>query len=136
MYHDEMPPRVPLSMQKEFKQIKNMVIAEAMGLGGIEPDFGIEPELTEPHIDEDIAQAEDAPDMDDGPAKQSSPDLFMATTRLFKQLGRIFEQQQQQLGAQMGHIDRKRMRALREKKIAQGHARGDHEPKQGGIYGS
>ena len=32
-YHDEMPPRVPLSAQKEFKQIKNMVLAEALKLG-------------------------------------------------------------------------------------------------------
>ncbi len=32
-YRDEMPPRVPLSNQKELKQIKNMVIAEVMDLG-------------------------------------------------------------------------------------------------------
>ncbi len=59
-----------------------------------------------------------------------NPDLFMATTRLLRQLGGIFEQQQHQLGGQAAHIDRKRMRVLREKKLAQGHARDDHEPKQ------
>ncbi len=63
-----------------------------------------------------------------------NPDLFMATTRLLRQLGRIFEQQQQQFGGQAAHIDRKRMRVLQEKKLAQGHARDDREPKQGSIH--
>ena len=52
-----------------------------------------------------------------------NPDLFMASTNLLRQLGKIFEQQQQQLGGQAAHIDRKRMRILREKLVMQGHAR-------------
>ena len=52
-----------------------------------------------------------------------NPDLFMASARLLQQLGKIFEQQNHQLGEQAMQIDRKRMRILREKKIAQGHAR-------------
>ena len=34
MYADEPPPLPPLSRQKQFKSIKNMVIAEAMKIGG------------------------------------------------------------------------------------------------------
>ncbi len=33
-YKDELPDPLPLSQQKEFKSIKNMVIAEAMNIGG------------------------------------------------------------------------------------------------------
>ena len=45
-YTDEMPKRVPLSQNKEFKPIKNAVIQEAMNLvlGQIPDDDSIEPE--------------------------------------------------------------------------------------------
>jgi len=62
-----------------------------------------------------------------------NPDMFAAATRLLRELGKAFEQQHQQLGGRAMQIDRKRMRVLREKKIAQGHAHDDHEPKQGGA---
>jgi len=35
-YKDDLPPRLPLSRQKEFKAIKNMVIREALRLGQME----------------------------------------------------------------------------------------------------
>jgi len=63
-----------------------------------------------------------------------NPDMFLATTRLLRQLGKIFEQQSHQLDGQATHIDRKRMQKLREKKMAQGYAYNDHESKQtGGV---
>ena len=34
-YKDDLPQRLPLSQQKEFKQIKNLVIEEAMRLGRV-----------------------------------------------------------------------------------------------------
>jgi hypothetical protein len=126
-YHDEMPARVPLSSLEEFKQIKNMVIAEVISLG--DPDFI---ELSrEPIVDlpkntsstRDDAEASITNDSSRRDSGVRNPHLLAATTRLFQQLGKIFEQQHQQLGGQTAHIDRKRMRKLREKKISQGHAR-------------
>lgn len=38
-YRDELPPPLPLSQQKEFKQVKNMVIVEAVRLGNQEFTF-------------------------------------------------------------------------------------------------
>jgi len=38
-YIDKLPDPVPLSQQKEFKHIKNMVIAEAMNIGGHQVTF-------------------------------------------------------------------------------------------------
>jgi len=61
-----------------------------------------------------------------------SPDLFMAATRILRELGKTFEQQHQQIAGQVMQIDRKRMKILKEKKIAGGHASDDHEPKQSG----
>ena len=54
-YKDEMPERLPLSQQKEFKSIKNIVIREAVRLGGLSSVFcedtvedEPEPEETDP----------------------------------------------------------------------------------------
>lgn len=50
-YADKLPPPLPLSRQKEFKSIKNMVIAEALHIGG--SHFTFEPdEAAEAFIDE------------------------------------------------------------------------------------
>lgn len=52
IYTNKLPPLPPLSQQKQFKSIKNMVIAEALKLGGhhfsFEDEDAPEPELTEP----------------------------------------------------------------------------------------
>ena len=59
------------------------------------------------------------------------PDLFLASTNLLRQLGRIFEQEHYRMTPAPGiQFDRKRLRMLREKKLAQGHAYDDREPKQ------
>ena len=51
-YTAKLPPLPPLSKQKQFKSIKNMVIAEALKLGGhhvlFEDEAAPEPELPEP----------------------------------------------------------------------------------------
>lgn len=49
-YRDEMPERIPLSQQKEFKRIKNLVIQEAIRLGDFTGYFSPEDETE--HIDE------------------------------------------------------------------------------------
>ena len=65
-YRDELPLPLPLSQQKEFKQIKNMVIAEAVRLGNqeftfeAEPPPGYEPIMEETFIPEDLEVMPDA----------------------------------------------------------------------------
>lgn len=47
-YKDDLPPRLPLSQQKEFKRIKNLVIQEAVRLGELSAVFAPpEPEETD-----------------------------------------------------------------------------------------
>jgi len=51
------------------------------------------------------------------------PSLLLSASNLLRGLSKLFEDQQQKQTAQADHIDRKRMRELREKRMAQGHAR-------------
>lgn len=53
-YKDKLPEAIPLSEQKEFKQIKNVVIAEAIDLGNQRLTFEGD-ENAEPTIEEEIA---------------------------------------------------------------------------------
>ena len=59
-------------------------------------------------------------------------DLILAATRLMRYLSRIFQEDYRRLSGDggAGHIDSKRWRKLQEKRIAQGHKKDDHEPKQ------
>ena len=66
-YSNKLPPLPPLSQQKQFKSIKNMVIAEALKLGGhhvsFEDEAMPEPELPEPadvHVDDAFMEPPDA----------------------------------------------------------------------------
>ncbi len=60
------------------------------------------------------------------------PDLVLAATRLMHHLSRIFQEDHRKAsgGAGMGYIDRRRRRKLQEKRMAQGHKKDDHEPRQ------
>ena len=60
------------------------------------------------------------------------PDVMLAATRLMHHLSRIFQEDYRKTsgGSGMGHMDRKRRRKLQEKRMAQGHKKDDHEPRQ------
>ncbi len=60
-YKDKLPEPFPLSQQKEFKQIKNIVIAEAINLGNHRPTFEGD-ENAEPGYKEEITAEDDIPD--------------------------------------------------------------------------
>ena len=113
-YKDDLPERIPLSRQKEFKRIKNIVIQEAEQLGAeLEQDRAVP---TSPKIA--------AVQRNDG---HSSAPLFNSVTRLLHHMGRIF--QEQPPVSPVYHTDRKLLQKLREKKMAQGHKPDDHAPK-------
>jgi hypothetical protein len=58
------------------------------------------------------------------------PSVLLAATRLMHHLGNIFRDEKRQFGGGMMQSDRKLLKKLWQKKIAQGHARDDHAPKQ------
>ena len=114
-YKNDLPERVPLSKQKEFKRIKNIVIQEAVRLGA---------EVNQNHA-LPTSPSTVAVQRNDG---HSSAPLFNSVTRLLHHMGRIFQEQPPPVSP-IYHTDRKLLQKLREKKMAQGHKPDDHAPK-------
>ena len=114
-YKDDPPERIPLSRQKEFKRIKNIVIQEAVRLGA---------QLEQNHTAPVSANTAAGQRNDE----HSSALLFHSVTRLLHHMSRIF-QEQQPPASPVYHTDRKLLRKLREKKIAHGHKPDDHAPR-------
>lgn len=133
-YKDDLPERIPLSRQKEFKHIKNIIIGEAAKLGEIAQEVG-------------TACADDGNGADgtNGQSKSEPPPVPPARTKstvlpgqvarsaasLLYQVGRIFEDQRPRsaVGPRV-EVDSKLKRKIREKKIAMGHKPDDHEEGQ------
>ncbi len=115
-YKDDLPERIPLSLQKEFKRIKNIVIQEAVKLGEqLEQNGG----YSSPSI-----PASKTPGQRN--ENSSSALVFRSATRLLHHMSRIFQEQQPAMPVY--HTDRKLLQKLREKKIAHGHKPDDHAP--------
>ena len=138
-YKDDLPERIPLSQQKEFKRIKNIIIEEATHLGEMEQT------AESAQADEAEQAAESASADDDTPsyqqpttlpvqAKAKAPtagQVFNATSSLLYHMARIFQEQRPQPAAGMRlAVDSKLKRKIREKKIAMGHRPDDHEEEQ------
>ncbi len=115
-YKDDLPERIPLSRQKEFKRIKNIVIQEAVRLGA---------QLEQNHTAPVSVNTSSAGQRND---ERSSALLFHSVTRLLHHMSRVF-QEQQPPASPVYHTDRKLLRKLREKKIAHGHKPDDHAPR-------
>lgn len=79
-YKNDLPERLPLSQQKEFKQIKNLVIREALRLNELSAVFIPEGDLP-PHEQaiDDIPGNEEPPIMEDAPQKSIFPDTVPPT---------------------------------------------------------
>ena len=145
-YSEQPPRRVPLSQQKEFKAVRNMVIQEALRLSQTEsisedPSQGRAeiPNASEPPNDQPDGKQAEMPREDDSirPAapersklsgQEKGPAVAAAVFRMFYHMGRIFEDRCLTDTMQRGlQIDRKRRRQLLEKKMAMGHKADDHE---------
>lgn len=146
-YKNKFPERLPLSKQKEFKRIKNIIIEEAVQLEDITQAHtaeGAQPEYPEdgPIIEKRKSsrsssstadsQTPSQGDMKPQETSWQSPYLFHSTTRLLHHMSRIFREQTPQPGAHGLSVtaDSKLKRKLREKKTAQGHRPNDHEEMQ------
>ena len=108
-YRDTMPERVPLSQQKEFKRIKNLVIEEAVCMGA-------DPQQVSASVQNPEAQA------------HQPVSIAQSATRLLHHMGNIFRDQQPPAdGALRVSVDSKLRQKIRKKKMALGHKVDDHE---------
>ena len=139
-YSEQVPERLPLSRQKEFKSVRNMVIREVLELGQDETpgrdmvehifaaqDTSPPPFRTQPETHSQQPKA--TPHRHTQRQRVvSHADAVHCVLQLFHSMGRIFQEQSAADTIQAGlHIDKKRRRILREKRMALGHKADDHE---------
>ena len=139
-YSEQVPERLPLSKQKEFKAVRNMVVREVLQLGQGEHPTADEivhmptPSGTPP-AQSGLPYGAHHPQQEAAHHQRtqthravSHADTARCVLQLFHSMGRIFREQSASDAIQTGlHIDRKRRRMLREKRMALGHKADDHE---------
>ena len=139
-YSEQLPERLLLSKQKEFKAVRNMVVREVLQLGQGEHPTADEivhmptPSGTPP-AQSGLPYGAHHPQQEAAHHQRtqthravSHADTARCVLQLFHNMGRIFREQSASDAIQTGlHIDRKRRRMLREKRMALGHKADDHE---------
>ena len=135
----------PLSQQKEFRAVKNVIIQEAERLRQqMEQAQATSEQETsqaeEPSSEETSTGASANPTLADENtssaashhARLSSEYLLNSTIRLFHQMGQIFRDNAAPPSNPMGiRIDSKRRKKLMQKRLAMGHKQDDHEQNYG-----
>ena len=128
----------PLSQQKEFRAIKNVIIQEAERLRQQMEQESLQDE--EPSAENTSTDASANPTLaDENTSSTASHDaqlpseyLLNSTIRLFHQMGQIFRDNAAPPSNPMGiRIDAKRRKKLMQKRLAMGHKQDDHEQEQG-----
>ena len=119
-YSKAKPERVPLSQQKEFKPVRNMVIREVVQMMEQQQETSLdyeEPRRTTPES------------MSSVPEHRTPPPESVATciVRMLHQMGNIFRDNAHTSGYRGLQLDKKRRKELQEWKIALGHREDDHE---------
>ena len=126
-YTDTLPPKQPLSQQKEFKSIKNMVIAKALKLSDHHFDYKEDDmQNTAENISDDTTIISDDNFSNEktlieitGTDKLNISTLS-AVTRLFKYCSSLIANEVDRKGKQEQHIDKKLLREIDDKKQAHG----------------
>lgn len=125
-YRRNIPPRQPLSQQKEFRTIKNFIIREAETIR----------EPTPVQASADAEQNEQQNPLDEAPttvppqpAPLQSAIPADAVMQLLHHMSRMFRSNMPVIPPAL-RIDSKRRRRLQEKRMAMGHKRNDHEEQE------
>ena len=125
-YSKAKPERVPLSQQKEFKPVRNMVIREVVQM--MEQLQSESVEYNKPHqtVPEPKVVAENSAPSSTRSAPQPES-VAACMVRMLHHMGNIFRDNVGTTGYRGLQLDRKRRKELQEWKIALGHREDDHE---------
>ena len=127
-YSKAKPERVPLSLLKEFKPVRNMVIREVVQMMEQRQD---EPHHTTPEPNAVAESSSTSSIRSTPPATErhtSPPESVSAClVRMLHHMGNIFRDNVSTSGYHGLQLDRKRRKELQEWKIALGHREDDHE---------
>ena len=133
-YSKAKPERVPLSQQKEFKPVRNMVIREVVQMmdqqqyesvsyGEAQPTAPEPKSVAESSVPYSTHSTPPTPAHRDPPPKSVSACMI----RMLHHMGNIFRDNVGTSGYRGLQLDRKRRKELQEWKIALGHREDDHE---------
>ena len=133
-YSKAKPARVPLSQQKEFKTVRNMVIHEVVQMMEQQQDEGVEYDV----LHQTAPEPKAAPESSAPSSTHSTPpppeyripppeSVAACMVRMLHHMGNIFRDNVSASGYRGLQLDRKRRKELQEWKIALGHREGDHE---------
>ena len=133
-YSKAKPERVPLSQQKEFKPVRNMVIREVVQMMEQQQDEGIncdEPTQAAPEL-ETVSESSVPAATPNAPPRSEHrappPESVSACMiRMLHHMGNIFRDNVSASGYRGLQLDKKRQKELQEWKIALGHREDDHE---------
>lgn len=138
-YSQQLPERVPLSQQKEFKMVRNMVVREALKLSA-QQAVPVQSTAEQVTVEESTSPVETANEHRSAPPQEPEPQQAAVTqsaapefpaeavARLLRHMGSIFHEAARQDSTHAAlHIDRKRRRRLQEKRAAMGHKQDGHE---------
>ena len=133
-YSKAKPERVPLSRQKEFKPVRNMVIREVVQMMEQRQDEGTNcDEPTQAVLKSETVSESSAPTATPNMSPRSEhrappPESVSACiVRMLHHMGNIFRDNINSSGYCGLQLDRKRRKELQEWKIALGHREDDHE---------
>ncbi len=133
-YSKAKPERVPLSQQKEFKPVRNMVIREVVQMMEQQQNESVEYDMTQYAAPELKSLSENtSPDTEHNTQPRQEhrappPDSVAACMiRMLHHMGNIFRDNVSSSGYRGLQLDRKRRKELQEWKISLGHREDDHE---------
>ena len=133
-YSKAKPERVPLSQQKDFKPVRNMVIREVLQMMEQQQGESVEyyvPQYTAPELKAPTGNVStDAEhNMSSRQALRTPPpeSVSACMVRMLHHMGNIFRDNVGTTGYRGLQLDRKRRKELQEWKIALGHREDDHE---------
>ena len=133
-YSKAKPERVPLSQQKEFKPVRNMVIHEVVQMMEQQQNEGVEYDV----LHQTALEPKAAPESSAPSSTHSTPpppeyripppeSVAACMVRMLHHMGNIFRDNVGASGYRGLQLDRKRRKELQEWKIALGHREDDHE---------
>lgn len=138
-YSRSKPERLPLSQQKEFKPVRNMVIQEVVRIIDVQHnsvhagnDNVSDTMLLKVYVNQGVASGPSGtevscPDRKTESSVLSSQSVAACMVRMLHHMGNIFRDNYAATGYRGLQLDKKRRKELQEWKISLGHREGDHE---------
>ncbi len=120
IYREEMPPRVPLSSNKEFKTIRNAVLQEALGLKDTSEYPFTDENVEKIYLPEKVKIPTLPPTFKPPKKYHWKTDIALSSARLFARLTQVIQDNLEEDRQTDQQVDKKVLKRIQEKKQLQG----------------